>query len=95
MKVRARFLGAKVALVRTVTAVVLRVALPRGRHAPAVVAQELSGRARDVCAPGLVAVVAAVVLAVTAERAGHATAGTALPFARRARRFYETNKIRR
>lgn len=87
LEVRARFLRAKVALVRPVAAVVLRVAFPRRRHAPAVVAKELRGRARHVRATRLVAIVAAVVLAVAPERAGHAPAGTALPLARGARRF--------
>lgn len=87
LEIRAGLFGAEIALVRTVAAIVFRVALPRGRHTPPVVAQELGGRARDVRAPGLVAVVAAVVLAVAPESPGDAAAGAALPFSGGAGRF--------
>lgn len=90
LEIGTRLFRAKVAFVRTVTAVVFGVTFPRSRYAPAIFAQELGRRTRNVRAPGFVAVIAAVVFTVAPERARYATARTALPFARGAGRFWKT-----
>lgn len=88
LKVGTSLLCTELALVRTVSAVVLRVALPGGGNAASVVAEELWGGAGHVDATGLVTVVATVVLWVTAESGWYAAPGRTLELSRRTCRLW-------
>lgn len=73
--------------VTSIAAIVLGVAFPGGRNAPAVVAGELGGVASDVDATRLIRRITAVVIRVTSERIGDAAAGGALELVSRAGRL--------
>lgn len=88
LKVGTSFLCTELALVRTVSAVILRVALPGGGNAASVVAEELWGGAGHIDTTGLVTVVTAVVLWVTAESGWYAAPGRTLEFSRRTCRLW-------
>jgi len=87
LKVRASFRRAELALVRTVAAIVLRVALPGRGDATIVGTGELVGVASDVRTAHFVAVITAVVLGIAVEGHGYAATGFTLELARAARRF--------
>lgn len=88
LKVGTSFLCTELALVRTVSAIVLRVALPGGGNATSVVAEELWGGAGNVDTTGLVTVVAAIVLWVTAESGWYAAPRRTLELSRRTCRLW-------
>ena len=87
LEVGAGAFGAKVSFIASVAAVVLRVALPGGRNAAAVLAGELRCVARGVDAVHLVGRVSAVVIRVAFERFRNTAAGIALELVGLARGF--------
>lgn len=74
LEVRASLFSTEVALVRSIAAIVLRIALPDVGNASAVLASKLRSRASHISALKLVRMVATIVFLIAAEVQGNAAA---------------------